>query len=97
MASPPLSARVRNFIGHAYTFLGLYLTTLFSFDAYAAAEHSSFNPKRKVRPVVGVGAGPRPDVSGGEGGGGANVGGGRGVGRRLGTLDEVRAPESRMR
>jgi thioredoxin len=39
-------------------FFGLYFITLFSFDAYAAAENSPFNPNRPVQPRATAGAKP---------------------------------------
>ncbi|KAJ6146348.1 hypothetical protein N7497_008330 [Penicillium chrysogenum] len=41
--APPLTVRLTRFIESIYFFLGLYFTTLFSLDSYAAAENSSFN------------------------------------------------------
>ncbi|KZF19285.1 hypothetical protein L228DRAFT_271527 [Xylona heveae TC161] len=90
--SPPLTARIREFFSSAYIFIGLYLTTLFSFDAYAAAESSSFNIRRRS---PGSGASIRRGWGGGGGGsgGGGGPGSGGGGGRRLGTVDDIRGPE----
>lgn len=92
LQSPPLSARVRNFFDDSYAFLGLYVTTLFSLDAYAAAEQSPFNIRNRNRSTAGVRAGPRSGGSGGGGGGGGSGGGGGG-GRKVGTVDDIRGPE----
>ncbi|KAI9768309.1 MAG: hypothetical protein M1840_004917 [Geoglossum simile] len=39
----PLTAQLNGFVNTAVRFVGLYLVSLFSFDAYASAEASSYN------------------------------------------------------
>jgi hypothetical protein len=60
-------------------FVGLYLYSLFSFDAYSAAEQSPFNihRKRDERPASGNKAG------------GQRTGAATQVGKRLGTLSDL--------
>ncbi|KAK6341894.1 hypothetical protein TWF730_001380 [Orbilia blumenaviensis] len=93
MQSPPLTARITRFSETAIQFIGLYFVTLLSFDSYASAESSSFATHNNAA-LQGNGAG-----SGGSGFGGGSGGGSggrsdpRGPGRRLGTIDAVRAPE----
>lgn len=61
-------------------FIGLYLYSLFSLDAYSAAEQSPFNIHRPkdIRPTTGAG------VSGGQRTGAATQGG-----KRVGTLSDL--------
>ncbi|KAI9709178.1 MAG: hypothetical protein M1812_007763 [Candelaria pacifica] len=54
LQSPPLTAKVRAFFNAAYAFIGLYLVTLFSLDAYASAESSQFNIHYKAPPKAPV-------------------------------------------
>ncbi|KAL2037957.1 hypothetical protein N7G274_009432 [Stereocaulon virgatum] len=91
LQAPPLSARVLNFADSTYAFLGLYVTTLFSLDAYAAAEQSSYNIRNRNRSNPVPRSGPRP--GGGGGGSGGGGGGGGGGGKKLGTVDDIRGPE----
>ncbi|MCJ1460503.1 hypothetical protein MMC28_010885 [Mycoblastus sanguinarius] len=88
LQSPPFSVQVRNFFNGTYNFLGLYMTTLFSLDAYAAAEQSSFSIMNRRRSTAG--SGPR---SGGGGSGGGGGGSGGNGGKKLGTVDDIRGPE----
>jgi len=91
LRSPPLTARLARFGEDTVRFVGLYVTTLLSLDAHAAAEQSSFATRD--------GLGNLNDNNGGGGGGGGSGGGGGGgpggkpLGRRLGTVDQVRGPE----
>ncbi|CAD0099628.1 unnamed protein product, partial [Aureobasidium mustum] len=85
--APPATVRIRNFLDNAYVFLGLYVTTFFSFDPAAAAAASPFNSNNKT-------PGQRP----GWGFGGNSSNGGRGGGpppggRKVGRVDDVRGPE----
>ncbi|MCJ1274537.1 hypothetical protein MMC21_002333 [Puttea exsequens] len=70
--------------------MGLYVTSLFSLDAYSAAEQSPYNIRNRNRPssVRAV-----PGSGGGGGGGGGSGGSGGGGGKRLGTVDDIRGPE----
>ncbi|KAK6008334.1 hypothetical protein QM012_000237 [Aureobasidium pullulans] len=81
LAAPPVTVRVRNFFDNAYVFVGLYLTTFFSFDPAAAAAASPFNANNRTpgkRPGWGFGG----SNSGTHGrGGGPPPPGGRKVGR----------------
>ncbi|BDD63364.1 hypothetical protein MAP00_008263 [Monascus purpureus] len=96
LQSPPLSVRITRFFENVYFFLGLYFVSLFSLDPYTAAQNSQFNITRPVnkhntRPRWGGSAG-----SSGYGGGGGGPGGSgpRGPGpRRIGRVDDIRAPE----
>ncbi|KAI9759819.1 MAG: hypothetical protein M1835_000299, partial [Candelina submexicana] len=54
LQSPPLAARIRAFCNSIYAFIGLYLVTLFSLDAYASAETSQFNIHYKAPPKASV-------------------------------------------
>ncbi|KAI9819138.1 MAG: hypothetical protein M1827_007294 [Pycnora praestabilis] len=98
LSSPPVTARIRSFMDSTYVFLGLYVTTLFSLDAYAAAEASPFNvnsrssSKRPDRPGWGGWGG---SSGGGGGPSGRGSGSGGGAGKRLGQVDDVRGPECR--
>ncbi|KAB8236852.1 putative RNA methyltransferase-domain-containing protein [Aspergillus alliaceus] len=90
--SPPFWVRINRFIDNVYLFLGLYFVSLFSFDAYTAAQNSKFNINRfenhpNTRPRWGGSGG---SGSGGSGGGGP--GGGFGP-RRIGRVDDIRGPE----
>ncbi|KAL8688395.1 MAG: hypothetical protein Q9218_005686 [Villophora microphyllina] len=94
LQTPPLSARIRNFIDGSYNFLGLYVTTLFSFDAYAAAEQSPFNIRnRHVRRTGGASFWRTGSGGGGGGGGSGGSSGGADGGRKIGRVDDVRGPE----
>ncbi|KAI9822202.1 MAG: hypothetical protein M1826_000511 [Phylliscum demangeonii] len=111
LQSPPLAARLRTFFDQITQIVGLYLVTLFSLDAYAAAEGSAFNVRHgavsRGRGGRGWGGGGRGGGGGsgphhggggdggGRGGGGAGGGGRRSGGKRLGTVDDVRGPECR--
>ncbi|KAJ9155611.1 Thioredoxin-like protein [Pleurostoma richardsiae] len=51
----PLAWDINNFVNDVITFFGLYLVSLFSFDAYKAAENSKFNiknPPPAARPIT---------------------------------------------
>lgn len=67
----------KGFIDAAIAFLGLYLYSLFSFDAYAAAENSPFNVNRV--PTA-------PQVKAGEKG---RTGAATQVGKKLGTIADL--------
>lgn len=76
-------ARPFNFKGIIDTiigFLGLYFTSLFSFDAYAAAENSPFNVHRPGEPRV-TGGGGRT--------GEKRSGAATQVGKKLGTIADL--------
>ncbi len=60
------------------TFLGLYFVSFFAFDAYGAAERSSFNIHRVA---------PRPQQKSGTAGG--RTGAATMVGKKLGTLSDL--------
>ncbi|MCJ1245656.1 hypothetical protein MMC30_002860 [Trapelia coarctata] len=97
LSSPPLSVRFRGFIDSTVLFLGLYLTTLFSLDAYAAGQASAYNINNRVKDGTRTGKGffgGGGGGGGGSGGGGPGPGSGGGGGRKLGTVDQIRAPES---
>ncbi|KAF3941334.1 hypothetical protein ABW19_dt0203298 [Dactylella cylindrospora] len=88
LQSRPLTARITGFSESVIQFVGLYFSTLLSFDAQASAESSSFATHNN------------PSLAGSSrGSGSAGFGGGagrsdpRGPGRRLGTIDQVRGPE----
>ncbi|MCJ1431565.1 hypothetical protein MMC27_000919 [Xylographa pallens] len=49
LTSQPLSVRVRGFVDNTILFLGLYITTLFSLDAYAAGQTSAYNINNRER------------------------------------------------
>ncbi|PGH15260.1 hypothetical protein AJ80_05613 [Polytolypa hystricis UAMH7299] len=105
LSSPPLTARILTFIDSAYIFLGLYIVSLFSLDAYSAAQQSRFNiqnpdNKNTNRPRWGSSFGKGGGGGGGGGGGpggpgGPGSGGGRpgGPPKRIGRVDDVRGPE----
>ena len=57
-------------------FLGLYLVSLFSFDAYAAAENSPFNIHRPQQEKPKAGAAPRSGAA-------------TQVGKKLGTIADI--------
>lgn len=73
---------IKGFVDAVIAFLGLYLYSLFSFDAYAAAEASPFNIHRVVPPpsVGGRGAGAAQDKRPG-----ATAQGGK----KLGTIADI--------
>ncbi|EON67643.1 hypothetical protein W97_06786 [Coniosporium apollinis CBS 100218] len=86
-------------------FVMLYLTTLFSLDAYTAAANSPYsrrnrpsnNPRSSWGRSVGRGGGSGGGGYGGGGGGGGPGGpggsGGSNYPRKLGQVDDVRGPE----
>ncbi|KEQ89135.1 hypothetical protein D6C84_03120 [Aureobasidium pullulans] len=87
LSAPPATVRIRNFFDNAYVFLGLYVTTFFSFDPAAAAAASPFNANNRTpgkRPGWGFGGGS----SNSRGGGPPPPGG-----RKVGRVDDVRGPE----
>ncbi|MCJ1474533.1 hypothetical protein MMC13_003191 [Lambiella insularis] len=94
LSSPPLSVRFRGFIDSAILFFGLYLTTLFSLDPYAAGQTSAYNVNNRVKDGTTTGKGffGGGGSSGGGGGGGPGPSGGGG-GKKLGTVDQIRGPE----
>jgi uncharacterized membrane protein YgcG len=91
---PPLSARLSRFSSDVYNFLGLYFVSLFSLDPYTAAQNSQFNTRGRPNAYQ-----ERPRWAGGSsrlggaGGGPSGGGGGGSSGRRMGGIDDVRAPE----
>ncbi|MCJ1319058.1 hypothetical protein MMC15_004391 [Xylographa vitiligo] len=89
LASPPLSVRFRGFVDTAILFLGLYITTLFSLDPYAAGQTSAYNINNRERDGTRTGrgffGGGGGGGGGGSGGGGPGPGSGGGGGRKLGT------------
>ncbi|KAA6408277.1 MAG: Deoxyribose-phosphate aldolase [Lasallia pustulata] len=94
LQGPPFSARVRSFVDSIYFFLGLYVTTLFSLDAYAAAEVSPFNVENRKASRAGLGGGGWGGSGGGGGGyGGGGPGSGGGAGKKTGRVDDIRGPE----
>ncbi|KEF58659.1 uncharacterized protein A1O9_06585 [Exophiala aquamarina CBS 119918] len=109
LETPPLSARFTRTFDDIYNFLGLYIVSLLSLDPYTAAQNSQFNTRGRpnayqdrTRWAGGVnrtgggaaaGAAPRGGGGGGGGAGGSNGFGGGGPGRRIGTVEDVRAPE----
>ncbi|MCJ1370247.1 hypothetical protein MMC20_001459 [Loxospora ochrophaea] len=91
LESPPLSARIREGLNSASSFFGLYVATLFSLDAYAAGQSSSYNVRNQPpggMPIGRSGWG----AGGGSGGGGSGPGSGGG-GKKLGRVDDIRGPE----
>jgi hypothetical protein len=89
--SPPLYVRINSFFDSAVLFLGLYATTLFSFDAYAAAQQSAYNINNRVKDGTRTGKGFFGGGGGGGGGpSGGGGGGGGGGGRRVGRIDDIR-------
>ncbi|KAK2757985.1 hypothetical protein FQN54_004391 [Arachnomyces sp. PD_36] len=105
LETPPLSVRFSRMLEAIYTFFGLYVVSLFSLDPYSAAQNSRFNihntrassaPRRSGGSGFGGwgggGGGGKGDGGGGGGGGGGSFGGG-GPGRKIGRVDDVRAPE----
>ncbi|GAM87131.1 hypothetical protein ANO11243_051520 [Dothideomycetidae sp. 11243] len=104
LASAPLTVQLYKFLCTAYCFIGLYLTTLFSFDPTESARSSPFALRNRSPDDVRRGKFPQPKFFGGGGGGGGGKpdgrgpgggggGGGRPVGKRIGTVDQVRGPE----
>ncbi|KAL8746916.1 MAG: hypothetical protein Q9184_007681, partial [Pyrenodesmia sp. 2 TL-2023] len=97
LQSPPLTARIRHFVEESYHFFGLYITTLVSFDAYAAAENSPFNIRNRHTRRTGGGyvnwRGTNGSGGSGGSGGGGDGGSGGGGGRKIGRVDDVRGPE----
>ncbi|ETI27885.1 hypothetical protein G647_00334 [Cladophialophora carrionii CBS 160.54] len=100
LESPPFSARLSRFSSDVYNFLGLYFVSLFSLDPYTAAQNSQFNTRgrpnaHQARPTWGGGLGRLGGGTpgGGAGGGSRGGGGSNGSGRRMGGIDDVRAPE----
>ncbi|KAJ5472967.1 hypothetical protein N7530_006968 [Penicillium desertorum] len=86
--APPLTVRLTRFIEGIYFFLGLYFTTLFSLDSYAAAENSSFNINNQRNRYTTRSRWGGSTTSFG-GGGGGDGGGGPGFGpRRVGRVDD---------
>ncbi|KAG0133100.1 thioredoxin-like protein [Tuber indicum] len=90
--SLPIGARARGVLRVVIVFLGLYLTSLFSFDAITAAENSVFANYGKPK-----GQQKKPGY-GGFGGAGRPGGPppppgppGSGSGRKLGTVDSIRS------
>jgi len=67
---------LKGFIDTIIAFFGLYFYSLFSFDAFTAAENSPFN-------VNGVAAPPQPNA-----GPGARTGATTQVGKKLGTISD---------
>ncbi len=61
-------------------FLGLYFTSLFSFDAYAAAENSPFNINKPGQPQVTVAGGRKVEK---------RTGAATQVGKKLGTIADL--------
>jgi thioredoxin 1 len=51
LSSLPLPAQATHILSSVASFLGLYLITLFSFDAMGAAESSRFNVNNKAPPA----------------------------------------------
>ncbi|MCJ1291082.1 hypothetical protein MMC34_002625 [Xylographa carneopallida] len=95
LSSPPLSVRVRGFVDTAILFFGLYITTLFSLDPYAAGQTSAYNINNREKDGTRTGRGffGGGGGGGGSGGGGPGPGSGGGGGRKLGTVDQIRGPE----
>ncbi|ETN45799.1 uncharacterized protein HMPREF1541_09632 [Cyphellophora europaea CBS 101466] len=106
LETPPLSARFARFTDSVYNFLGLYIVSLFSLDAYAAAQNSQFNTVGRPNAYQERArwGGVNRAGNGGSGGGGSGwgsggnndgrgPGGGGGPARRLGRVDDVRGPE----
>ncbi|CAF9930904.1 MAG: hypothetical protein HETSPECPRED_007742 [Heterodermia speciosa] len=93
--SPPLSARLRTLADHSYNTLGLYVSSLFSLDAYAAAEASQFNVNNRSAGERRGGSSRGYGGSGGGtgGGGGSGPGSGGSGGKKLGRVDDIRGPE----
>ncbi|KAL2816874.1 hypothetical protein BJX63DRAFT_386468 [Aspergillus granulosus] len=94
LQAPPLSVQIRRFIENIYLFLGLYFTSFFSLDPYAAAENSPFNITRSSnqsnsKPRWSSSGAPR----GGGGGGGGGPGGPGGFGSfgssKFGRVDDI--------
>lgn len=78
----PLSWDIRNFINAFIAFWGLYFTSLFSLDAYKAAEDSVWNVN-SVPPAGGPGAWVRGKKVGGSAPATGNPG------KRVGTLSDL--------
>ncbi|KIY00251.1 uncharacterized protein Z520_03936 [Fonsecaea multimorphosa CBS 102226] len=105
LETPPLSARILRLSDSLYNFLGLYFVSLFSLDPYTAAQNSQFNTRGRPnayqeRPRWSGGGTNRLGGGGGgssstwgRGGGGGGSSGGNGGTRRMGGIDDVRAPE----
>ncbi|MCJ1255769.1 hypothetical protein MMC24_003586 [Lignoscripta atroalba] len=97
LQSPPVSVRVRGFLDSATLFFGLYITTLFSLDTYAAGHASAYNINNRVQDGTRTGrgyfGGGGSGGSGGGRGGGPGPGSGGGGGRKLGRVDDIREPE----
>jgi thioredoxin 1 len=72
--SRPLN--IKGFMDVIIAFIGLYLYSLFSFDAYTAAENSPFNVNRVVPP-------PQPKGPAGRSGAATQVG------KKLGTIADI--------
>lgn len=81
----PMSWSVRDFINGVIAFFGLYFTSLFSLNAYQAAEQSMWN----VNSVPPAG-GPAAWVRGKKLGEGAPK---NGPGKRVGTLSDLKGSE----
>ncbi|KAL4953238.1 hypothetical protein BDW69DRAFT_165820 [Aspergillus filifer] len=95
LQAPPVSVQIRRFVENIYLFLGLYFTSFFALDPYAAAQASPFNVTRagnkdNTRSRWGGFGGPR---GGGGGGGGGGPGGGGGFGSfgsgKFGRVDDI--------
>ncbi|OAP57989.1 hypothetical protein AYL99_07079 [Fonsecaea erecta] len=102
LETPPLSARISRLSDDIYNFLGLYLVSLFSLDPYTAAQNSQFNTRGRPnayqeRPRWSGGGTNRLGGATGSGssswGRGGSGAGGAGPARRMGGIDDVRAPE----
>ncbi|KAF2150451.1 hypothetical protein K461DRAFT_280455 [Myriangium duriaei CBS 260.36] len=106
--SLPLTVRAKKALCVVYCFIGLYLTTLFSFDPTTAARASPFAVQNRSPAAVrgghfpkapkpkfffGGGGGSGGGDPRGPGGGPGGAGGFPGAKRRLGTVDSVRGPE----
>ncbi|KAK2808212.1 hypothetical protein FQN50_004953 [Emmonsiellopsis sp. PD_5] len=102
LQSPPISARIRNLIDGLYIFFGLYFVSFFTLRASEAARNSQFNIQysrnsQANRPRWGGSTGSGGGGDGGSGGFGKRPGGGGGgsggPSRRIGRVDDIRAPE----
>ncbi|KAL2831197.1 hypothetical protein BDW59DRAFT_140653 [Aspergillus cavernicola] len=94
LQAPPISVKMRRFFESIYLFLGLYFTSFFALDPYAAAQSSPFNITKADNQSNTKSRWNNLGGSRGGGGGGGGPGGGGGFGRfgsgKFGRLDDVR-------
>ncbi|CAG8373682.1 unnamed protein product [Penicillium salamii] len=87
LETPPMTVRLSRFVESIYFFFGLYFSSLFALDSYAAAENSSFNVTHSRNKYTTRSRWGNSSSYGGGGGGGDGPGSGP---RRVGRIDDFR-------